>query len=55
MSANNDVGASATTSCAQDTDSWAYAVTLTDNSSWCVDSAGVSKSGVIAATSAICQ
>lgn len=55
VSANNDVGTSATSSCAQDTDSWAYAVTLTDSSSWCVDSVGVSKSGVIAASGATCQ
>ncbi len=58
MTGLNSVLGNATSSCAVASGSsaaWAAAATLSDNTSWCVDSAGVSKSGIIAATGALCQ
>lgn len=53
-SVNAEVG-SGTTSCAADSDSWAFSSRLNDNSSWCVDSSGRAKVGAVALTGALCN
>lgn len=54
-SVNNAVGSSGVTSCAIDSDSWAFSAKLLDNNTWCVDSAGASKYSQIAASGALCN